>query len=46
MTNDKRRDFMEELIENDIVERDMNNPIGQLTAGIKCIFVSEKEPSS
>jgi hypothetical protein len=28
LTNDKRRDFMEELIENDLVERDMNNPIG------------------
>ena len=46
MTNDKRRDFMEEMIENDMVERDMNNPIGQLTSGIKCIIVSDKEPSS
>lgn len=46
MTNDKRRDFMEEMIENDMVERDMNNPIGQLSSGIKCIFVSDREPSS
>jgi Ion channel len=38
---DISKDFMEELIENDLVERDMNNPMGQLSTGIKCIIVSE-----
>jgi len=28
ITKDKIKDFMEELIENDLVERDMNNPMG------------------
>jgi hypothetical protein len=46
ITNDQRRDFMEELIENDIVEREMNNPIGQLSTGIKLIFVSDVEPTT
>jgi hypothetical protein len=45
LSEDKRRDFLEEIIENDIVERDMNNPIGSLTTGIKCIIVTEEEPS-
>lgn len=37
---------MEELIENDIVEREMNNPIGSLSTGIKLIFVSDMEPTT
>lgn len=46
ISNEKIKDFMEELIENDLVERDMNNPMGQLSTGIKCIIVSEFEPNT
>lgn len=45
ISEDQTFDFLEELIENDFVERSMNL-IKQLAMGIKCIIVTSDDPST
>lgn len=45
ISEDQTFDFLEELIENDFVERSMNL-ISQLAMGIKCIIVTPQDPST
>ena len=37
---------MDELVENDIVERRRNHSMGLMSVGIKCIIISDKEPNN
>ena len=46
IASERIKDFMDELVENDVVERRRNHSMGLMSIGIKCIIISNEEPNN